>query len=82
LFFCYDYEKWVEGEQGVILDYFAHSPGDKCYTFEDLLDKVLINLENDNYKEDRKMIFEKMFENRIQKASKCLKEEIFGLINE
>jgi CDP-glycerol glycerophosphotransferase (TagB/SpsB family) len=81
LFFCYDYEKWVEGEQGVILDYFAHSPGDKCYTFENLLDKVLVNLENDNYKEDRKLIFKKMFENQNQKASKCLKEEILGLIN-
>lgn len=81
LFFCYDYEKWVEGEQGIILDYFAHSPGDKCYSFEELLDKVLENLRNDNYKEDRKLIFGKMFENEKAKASKCLKEEISGLIN-
>ncbi len=82
LFFCYDYEKWVEGEQGVILDYFTHSPGDKCYTFEDLLEKVLTNLGNDNYKEDRKLIFEKMFENQEKKASSCLEKEILGLLNE
>lgn len=80
LFFCYDYEKWAEGEQGVILDYFAHSPGDKCYSFEDLLEKVLENLENDNYKEDRKLIFEKMFENQKEKASNLLYEKIKDLL--
>jgi CDP-glycerol glycerophosphotransferase (TagB/SpsB family) len=80
LFFCYDYEKWVEGEQGVILDYFAHSPGNKCYSFEDLLDKVLENLKNDNYKEDRKMTFGKMFENYEKKASSLLVQEIKKLL--
>ncbi|WP_419767656.1 CDP-glycerol glycerophosphotransferase family protein [Arcobacter sp.] len=80
VFFCYDYEEWVNAEQGVILDYFSHSPGDKCYMFEDLLDKVLVNLENDNYKEDRKLIFEKMFENKNQKASSLLHEEIKKLL--
>lgn len=82
LFFCYDYEKWAEGEQGVILDYFAHSPGDKCYTFEDLLEKVLLNLDDDRYMLERKEIFHKMFENRTQKASKCLVKEILGLFDE
>ncbi len=80
LFFCFDYEKWVEGEQGVILDYFTHSPGDKCYSFEDLLDKVMENLRNDNYKEDRKMIFGKMFENQKKKASYLLVQEIEKLL--
>ncbi|MCG3697870.1 CDP-glycerol glycerophosphotransferase family protein [Aliarcobacter butzleri] len=80
LFFCYDYEKWVEGEQGVILDYFAHSPGDKCYTFEDLLYKILVNLKEDKYKEDRKLIFEKMFENHDKKASSLLVQEIEKLL--
>lgn len=80
LFFCYDYEKWVEGEQGVILDYFAHSPGDKCYTFEDLLEKILLNLDEDKYILERKEIFYKMFENKEEKASKLLYETIRELL--
>lgn len=80
LFFCYDYEKWVEGEHGVILDYFAHSPGDKCYTFEELLDKILVNLKEDKYILERKKIFDKMFENQKEKASKLLYEKIKELL--
>lgn len=80
LFFCYDYEEWVQGEQGIILDYFAHSPGDKCYTFEELLENILSNLKNDTYKVQRKTVFDKMFENQEQASCFLLANELKKLL--
>lgn len=82
IFFCYDYEKWVEGEQGIILDYFEYSPGDKCYSFEELLVLIKKNIEKDNYKIEREKIFKKMFTNQNKKASYLLSKEIMELLND
>ena len=76
LFFCYDYEEWAKGEQGVILDYFKHSPGDKCYNLDELLKNILKNLEKDSYKEERKVIFDKMFENQNKESTTLIYNKI------
>jgi hypothetical protein len=63
-----------------LLDYFTHSPGDKCYSFDELLDGVLKNLTKDNYKDKRKQLFNKMFENQTQKASALIECEMVKLL--
>lgn len=80
IFFCYDYKEWVESEGSVVLDYFSYSPGDKCYTFIELLNSILTNLKEDKYIGDRKRVFDQMFENKTQSASKLILEEIKGLL--
>lgn len=82
VFFCYDYEEWVRGEQGVILDYFKHSPGDKCFTFDELLISIRENLLEDNYIVERKKIFNLMFENLNKKASELITHRIIGLFDD
>jgi CDP-glycerol glycerophosphotransferase (TagB/SpsB family) len=82
LFFCYDYEEWVRGEQGIILDYFTHSPGDKCYDFDELLKNILKNLQKDDYKAQRKILFDKMFENQTSLASQCIDTKLQRLLNQ
>ena len=82
LFFCYDYEEWVRGEQGIILDYFAHSPGDKCYDFDELLKNILKNLQNDDYEAERKILLDKMFENQTSLASQCIDTKLQRLLNQ
>ena len=72
VFFPYDYEDWSKSADGTMLDYFQFSPGVKCYTFEELQFNILENLINDNYRKQRKKIFNKMFINQTQKASKLL----------
>lgn len=80
IFFCYDYDEWAESEQGVVLDYFAHSPGDKCRTNEELFNSVLMNLQDDKYSMDRASLLTKMFENRTQRASELIDKEIQKLL--
>lgn len=76
VFFPYDYDEWVRSEGGVILDYFAHSPGDKAYDFDELLELILKNLEQDMYKNERKKIKDKMFSNQTTSASKSIADEM------
>lgn len=82
VFFCYDYEEWVRGEQGIILDYFAHSPGDKCYDFDELLKNILKNLQKDDYEAERKILLDKMFENQTSLASQCIDTKLQRLLNQ
>jgi CDP-glycerol glycerophosphotransferase (TagB/SpsB family) len=82
LFFPYDFEDWQKTENGTLLDYFTHSPGDKCYSFDELLDGVLKNLTKDNYKDKRKQLLDKMFENQTQKASALINYEIKQLLKD
>lgn len=82
VFFCYDYDEWVKGEQGIILDYFSHSPGDKCTTLNELLKCVLANLKNDIYENERKNLFNKMFTNQNNFSSKEILTEIKDLLND
>jgi CDP-glycerol glycerophosphotransferase (TagB/SpsB family) len=80
LFFPYDFEDWQKTENGTLLDYFTHSPGDKCYSFDELLDGVLKNLTKDNYKDKRKQLLDKMFENQTQKASALIECKMVKLL--
>jgi CDP-glycerol glycerophosphotransferase (TagB/SpsB family) len=76
LFFPYDYEEWKESANGVMLDYFEYSPGDKAYNFEELKEMILKNLEIDEYKQDRYVILDKMFENKNEKSSKLIANKL------
>jgi len=80
VFFPYDYEEWAKSCGGTMIDYFSYSPGDKYYTFDKLLDGVLKNLNKDDYKTQRKEVFDKMFENQTQKASALMVKEIEKLL--
>lgn len=81
VFFPYDYDEWVRSEGGVVLDYFAHSPGDKAYDFDELLELILKNLEQDMYKNERKKIKDKMFSNQKKQASECIAKYIQRLFD-
>lgn len=80
VFFPYDYEKWKESADGVMLDYFTHSPGDKCYTYDEMKQDILKNLNIDSYKNTRKQIHSKMFDNKNKKASQLIVHEIQRLL--
>lgn len=76
VFFSYDFDEWVESEGGVMLDYFSHSPGDHAKTFKELLKMILKNLQQDEYKNERKIIKDKMFSNQSEISSKLIAQEI------
>jgi len=80
VFFPYDFDEWVKSENGIILDYKKYIPGDMCYTFDELKDAILKNLQRDNYKKERKIVFDKMFSNQNKKASLLLMDEINKLM--
>lgn len=82
VFFSYDYEDWSKSADGTMLDYFEYSPGDKCYTFDVLLDKVLKNFERDKFTKNREYILDKMFENKTECASNLIVTKIKGLMSE
>ncbi|ASM37460.1 CDP-glycerol glycerophosphotransferase family protein [Campylobacter sputorum] len=80
VFFAYDYDEWVLSEGGVCIDYFSVSPGDKAYTFDELLDKISSNLTFDSYKNERKRIKKLMFENLTKSSCEILQQEIESLL--
>jgi CDP-glycerol glycerophosphotransferase (TagB/SpsB family) len=80
LFFPYDYKEWEKSADGVMLDYFKYSPGEKVYTFDNMLYAILKNLKKDNYKQDRKKILNIMFYNQNSSASKLITLEILNMI--
>lgn len=76
VFFPYDYEKWVQSEGGVCLDYFAYSPGDKAQNQNELEQIILANLSNDKYKDERERIKKIMFENLKVSSCEVIAKEI------
>ena len=79
LFFPYDYENWKESADGVMLDYFKYSPGDMSFTYNELKKGIIKSLNNDKFQDNRKLIFEKMFENRKGNASNLITNKIKSL---
>ena len=80
LFFPYDYEAWESSADGVMLDYFAHSPGDKCYNYDEMKYFIVKNLNEDSFKDERKVIYDKIFDNKTEKASKLIADNIQSLL--
>jgi CDP-glycerol glycerophosphotransferase (TagB/SpsB family) len=80
VFFCYDYTEWAQSEQGVVLDYFTHSPGDKCYTMDELFESLLANIYHDGYAGERALLLEKMFDNKTHMASELISSEIYTVM--
>jgi len=80
VFFPYDYEAWQESADGTMLDYFSYTPGDIYYDFDKLLEGILKNLDNDQYKLDRKNLLNKMFINQTYKSSQLIIQKIEELL--
>lgn len=80
VFFPYDYNEWKDSADGVMLDYFLYSPGDKCYDFDNMLNTILENLKTDKYESKRKVVFNKMFENKTKEASELIVNKIEELL--
>ena len=81
VFFPYDFDEWVKSENGIILDYDKYTPGDMCYNFNELKNTILKNLQQDDYKKERKIVFDEMFSNQTKKSTSLLIDEINKLMD-
>tara|TARA_R110001599_G_scaffold210020_2_gene407257 strand:- start:1891 stop:3108 length:1218 start_codon:yes stop_codon:yes gene_type:complete len=64
LFYCFDYEKYIAQDRGMVFDYSKMTPGDKVSNFEDLLYKIKLNLEQDAYSDERRDVCNLIFEHK------------------
>ena len=80
VFFPYDYEEWQESADGTMLNYFEHSPGDKCYNLEELFLKIIANLDKDTYIDERSNILNKIFTKKTKNASAFIVDKIKELL--
>jgi len=72
LFFCYDYEKYINQDRELQFDYDWITPGPKCFTQEELeaeIDSVLVK-NTDPFRSKREEIFKMAFDDNKGDASK------------
>jgi CDP-glycerol glycerophosphotransferase len=65
IFFTYDLDKYQNNDKGFIGDFNLLTPGDKVYDIEKLKERIIYNLNNDDYIYERKKIKELYFDENI-----------------
>ena len=69
IFYAFDYEKYLKEDRELYFNYEEVTPGEKVYTFESLV-KLLDNLEDLDYKKERKKIYDDFWKDSDGNASK------------
>lgn len=64
IFYPYDLEYYRDKDRGLFFDYYKITPGNKVYTIEQLKEILKkLRYSRDNFRDDRKKLLEKCFEN-------------------
>lgn len=76
LFFVYDKEEYVGSRGDFMLDFETHTPGEKCYSFDDLKQSIINQLQNDTFAKEREALKSKLYEKIDFCASEMILESI------
>ena len=79
-FFPYDYSDYINNERDLYFEYDELLPGPQCFNQFELEKKILYLLDNDEYKEERLNVFNKVFEKRDFNMSERIDNEIIELM--
>lgn len=76
IFYVYDIEIYKNNDKGFICDFNSITPGDKAYEIEGLKEKIIYNLNNDDYFDDREKIKKLYFDLNINDTFESLLKKI------